>query len=78
MSAQLAVEEGGSMAQYHRIHAAGCRDLRDANPVGSASDWEGVYQAVTGMYGDEYDDVAHVRRLSAPCVAKALRTNQGE
>jgi hypothetical protein len=34
---QLAVEQGGTAAQYGKIHKAGCRDLRDGMPIGEAS-----------------------------------------
>lgn len=71
---EFAVEEGGDLPGYHKVHRSGCRDLIDAEPIGSAHDWVSLFGIARDAYGDEYPDVAAVRRLSAPCVASALRS----
>ena len=69
---QFALEEDDrDMARYHRIHAAGCRHLRDPNPLGPAATFDELAQAAARVTS-EFDDPADMHAAAAPCVAKAL------
>lgn len=73
---QFALEEDDrDMSRYHRIHAAGCRHLRDPEPVGGAENFTEL-AAAAARITSEFDDVADVRAAVAPCVARALRGAQ--
>lgn len=71
--AQFVVEEGGNERQYHKVHVAGCRDLKDPNPVGEASDWDGLLEATQRVYGEEFDSLPYLKSLCPPCVRSALK-----
>ena len=74
MSAQFVIEEGGSDREYHKVHVAGCRDLKDPEPIGEASGWEDLLQVVQGSYGaEEFDSMAYLKRMCPPCVKAALK-----
>lgn len=70
---QFAIEEDDSrgLAHYHRIHAAGCRHLRDPNPIGAAEDMTELAEAAARVTS-EFDDPADVRAAAAPCVARSF------
>ena len=69
---QFALEEDDrDMDRYHRIHAAGCRHLRDPNPLGPAATFDELAQAAARMTS-EFDDPADMHAAVAPCVARAL------
>ena len=71
---EFAVEEGGDLPGYHKVHRAGCRDLIDAEPIGAAHDWVSLFGIVHYVYGDEYPDIESVKMMSAPCVVSALHS----
>lgn len=69
---QFALEEDDrDPARYHRIHTAGCRHLRDPEPIGPAEDFTELVAAaarVTSEFGGPDD----VRAAIAPCVARTF------
>lgn len=74
MAVEFVVEEGGSDREYHKVHVAGCRDLKDPEPIGEASDWESLLEAAQGMYGaDEFDSLRYLKSVCPPCVKGALK-----
>lgn len=74
MSAQFVVEEGGSDREYHKVHVVGCRDVKDPELVGEASDWESLLGAVRFVYGaDEFDSIKYLKSVCPPCVSAALK-----
>lgn len=70
---QFALEEDDSrgLAHYHRIHAAGCRHLRDPNPIGASENWTELVEAAARLTS-EFDDPADVYAAAAPCVARSF------
>lgn len=54
---------------YGKVHKAGCRDLRDAEPIGAAeslADIPRLVEDATGWEADESDEYRIAHR--APCV----------
>lgn len=69
---QFAIEEDDrDMDRYHRIHAAGCRHLRDPEPIGAAENLAELAEAAARITS-EFDDPADVRAAAAPCVARSF------
>ena len=69
---ELAIEmSDNNAAKYGVIHTAGCRDLRDGMPIGTANDIAGANDAADDATGWEYRDGTH---LLAPCARKSLRS----
>jgi len=60
---ELAIELGGEVPKYGKIHKAGCRDLIDPEPIGECATKAEACKAamdVTGWMQDQYE--------FAPCV----------
>jgi hypothetical protein len=73
MEKQFALEEDDrDMSRYHRIHAAGCKHLRDPNPIGEASTLQELL-GVAAQATSEFESLEDVRAASAPCVAHLLK-----
>lgn len=69
----LAIEMNDtSTAKYGVIHAAGCRDLRDPEPIGEASTIAEANQAADDTTGWEYVPTGDGYRL-APCAMRPLQ-----
>ena len=78
MTVKLAVEEDGrDPRKYKRIHAAGCRALRDPMPV-TFVDFDGLsYDAVGFGIIDEESDSEGLRAMLAPCAVDAINQQVG-
>ena len=72
---QFALEEDDStLDRYHRIHAAGCRYLRDPEPIGAAENMVEL-AAAAARITSEFDAPADVYAAAAPCVARSFARN---
>lgn len=68
---RFAIEESEhSITRYKKIHAAGCRDLRDPEEVGEAGSHEELLALLDGHGGPE--NMAELIADLAPCARKLL------
>lgn len=69
--ATLSVEmDDYSSKNYGKVHAAGCRDMRDEYPIGEVADMSTLLDAFNDATGWDYEDTNDVE--IAPCARKAL------
>lgn len=74
MKFEFWVEESDfSEREYHRVHAWGCKYVRDPETVvPGVATRDGLHEALTHYCQDEYEDDDHFDYMLAPCAWNLL------
>lgn len=67
---RFAVEEDDTGRGYKKVHAAGCRDLRDPEPFVSSPTLAAVFEATSGL--DVADGAEDLVTWLAPCAKRLV------
>lgn len=70
MSTQFAIEESSLSSGYKRVHKAGCRDLRDPEPVNSEPTPDALLDALDGY--EVAATLEQLRPMIAPCARELM------